>query len=84
MDHVRAMKYRRLALQEPDPERARILRLIADEADRGVLATSDWRMTKRPSTVKEERSAMHQSGPLKPDWNGMDDLAPGGPSGWRT
>jgi hypothetical protein len=83
MDHARAIRYRRLALQEPDQDKASLLRLIADEADRGVLVTSDWRTTKRPSPVMQERPAMHQSGQMKPDWNGMDDLAPGGSPGWR-
>jgi hypothetical protein len=40
MSDVRAVRYRRLALIEQDPERARILRQIADEADRGVLCVS--------------------------------------------
>lgn len=40
MTDSRAVRYRRLALAEPDPERARLLRLIADEAERGVLCVS--------------------------------------------
>lgn len=44
MSNDRAVRYRRLALAESDPEKARLLRLIADEADRGVLVTTD-RMT---------------------------------------
>jgi hypothetical protein len=47
MDHARAVRYRRLALQEPDHDKASLLRLITDEADRGVLVTSDRRTTKR-------------------------------------
>jgi hypothetical protein len=39
MTSPRAIRYRRLALAEQDNERARLLRLIADEADRGVLFT---------------------------------------------
>jgi hypothetical protein len=35
----RATRYRRLALVEPDNDKAQLLRLIADEADRGVLFT---------------------------------------------
>ena len=42
MDQARALRYRRLALREPDQENANLLRLIADESDRGVLVTSDW------------------------------------------
>jgi hypothetical protein len=42
MSSVRAVRYRRLALAEQDPEKARLLHLIADESDRGVLATAEW------------------------------------------
>jgi hypothetical protein len=36
------VRYRRLALQEPDKENAQLLRLIADESERGVLCTVEW------------------------------------------
>jgi len=39
MSSPRAVRYRRLALVEQDNETAQLLRLIADEADRGVLFT---------------------------------------------
>jgi hypothetical protein len=39
MTNPRAVRYRRLALIEQDNEKAELLRLIADEADRGVLFT---------------------------------------------
>jgi hypothetical protein len=42
MSNDRAVRYRRLALAEKDPENARLLQLIADEADHGVLVTADW------------------------------------------
>jgi hypothetical protein len=35
-------KYRRLALAEPDHQKAALLQMLADEAERGVLATSEW------------------------------------------
>jgi hypothetical protein len=41
MSNPRAARYRRLALQEPDSQKAKLLQLIADEADRGVLCTSE-------------------------------------------
>jgi hypothetical protein len=44
MSNDRAVRYRRLALAEPDPEKARLLQLLADEAERGVLVTAE-RMT---------------------------------------
>ncbi|MDQ1470564.1 MAG: hypothetical protein QOJ99_2044 [Bryobacterales bacterium] len=40
MSNPRAARYRRLALQEPDSQKAKLLQLIADEADRGVLCTA--------------------------------------------
>jgi hypothetical protein len=40
--HNRAVRYRRLALAETDPQNAKLLQQIADEADRGVLVTADW------------------------------------------
>ena len=39
MTSPRAIRYRRLAVVEQDNEKAQLLRLIADEADRGVLFT---------------------------------------------
>jgi hypothetical protein len=42
MPTQRAVKYRRLALAEQDQDKARLLRQLAEEADRGVLVTSDW------------------------------------------
>lgn len=42
MSSVRAVRYRRLALAERDPEKSKLLHLIADESDRGVLVTSEW------------------------------------------
>ena len=41
MTSPRAIRYRRLALAEQDNDRARLLRLIADEADRCVLFTAE-------------------------------------------
>jgi hypothetical protein len=40
-NHVRAVRYRRLALAEPDKAKAAILKQIADEAERDVLCTVD-------------------------------------------
>jgi len=45
--HDRAVRYRRLALAEPDKARAALLQKIADEAERGVLCTVD-RTLKQP------------------------------------
>src|SRR5450631_347712 len=42
MSNSRALRYRKLALQEPDKENAQLLQLLADEADRGVLRAVEW------------------------------------------
>lgn len=40
-NHARAVRYRQLALAEPDQAKAAILYKIADEAERDVLCTVD-------------------------------------------
>ena len=50
MSNPRAVRYRRLALAEPDKEKAQLLQLIADEAERGVLCSVDW--TLHGSTIE--------------------------------
>ncbi len=47
MSNPRATRYRILALAEQDSEKARLLQLIADEADRGVLCASEWLSTRQ-------------------------------------
>ena len=42
MNQSRSLRYRKLALQEPDKENAQLLQLLADEADRGVLCAVEW------------------------------------------
>jgi hypothetical protein len=51
-DRYRAVRYRRLALAEPDKAKAALLQKIADEAERGVLCTVD-----RKQPVPEVESA---------------------------
>jgi hypothetical protein len=42
MNHARAIRYRELALAEPDRSKADLLLMLADEAERDVLCTADW------------------------------------------
>jgi hypothetical protein len=42
MSNSRALRYRKLAFQEPDKEKVQLLQLLADEADRGVLCSVEW------------------------------------------
>jgi hypothetical protein len=50
-NHVRAVRYRQLALAEDDKGRADFLRQIADEAEQGVLCTVDWLDQAIPPTL---------------------------------
>jgi len=52
-DHDRAVRYRRLALAEPDKAKAALLQKIADEAERGVLCTVDRKL---PEVVGDKSS----------------------------
>jgi hypothetical protein len=66
MSDPRATRYRRLALVEADPAKARLLFTIADEADRGVLFTSE-RLYDRPSAVSRGAKENPQSRPQASD-----------------
>jgi hypothetical protein len=55
--HIRAVRYRQLALAEPDKAKAAILFKIAEEAERDVLCTVDRTslgFTRRPEAKKPE------------------------------
>ena len=52
MSSARAIRYRRLALAEEDKARADLLLKLADECDRGILCTAEWRSA-RPSRKNE-------------------------------
>jgi hypothetical protein len=43
MSNARAVRYRRLALAEEDKANADLLLKLADECDRGLLCTAEWR-----------------------------------------
>ena len=50
----RAVRYRQLALAEPDKAKAALLQKIADEAERGVLCTVDGKQPV-PEVASAER-----------------------------
>jgi hypothetical protein len=52
-DHDRAVRYRRLALAEPDKAKAALL--LADEAERGVLCTVDQTLIKSAPDIKSAK-----------------------------
>jgi hypothetical protein len=49
-NHARAIRYRELALAEPDRSKADMLLMLADEAERDVLCTADWLFEKWQDT----------------------------------
>jgi hypothetical protein len=53
MSNARAVRYRRLALAEEDRAKADLLLKLADESDRGILCTAQWRSA-WPSSKNEQ------------------------------
>jgi hypothetical protein len=54
-NHDRAVRYRRLALAEPDKAKAALLLKIADETERGVLCTADQTLIKSAPNIKSAK-----------------------------
>jgi hypothetical protein len=60
MSNPRAVKYRRLALVEPDPEKVKLLHRLAEEAEQGILVTGNWQRStalQSPPTLPENKPA---------------------------
>jgi hypothetical protein len=53
MSNARAIRYRRLAFVTEDEAIADLLLRLADECDRGLLCTAEWRSA-RPSSKNEQ------------------------------
>jgi len=47
MSSARAIRYRRLAFAEQDKANADLLLKLADECDRGILCTAQWRSARQ-------------------------------------
>jgi hypothetical protein len=45
---VRAIRYRKLAIAQQDKTVADLLLKLADECDRGILCTAEWRLAWPP------------------------------------
>jgi hypothetical protein len=56
MGNARAIRYRRLALATADKATADLLLKLADECERGILCTAEWRSA-RLSRKNEQRDA---------------------------
>ena len=59
MDHSRALRYRKLALQEPDKEKAQLLQLLADKADRGLCSVEWARQSPKINTPIKSYEVRH-------------------------
>jgi hypothetical protein len=62
MSNPRSVRYRRLAMVESDPAKANLLYQIADEADRGVLVTTEG-LYSRHGAVNEIDEGAKESPP---------------------
>ncbi len=64
-DHVRASRYRRLALVERDKATAELLNQLAREAELGILFTADhgWRPSAPPRLMQSGGSSRSPSNP---------------------
>jgi hypothetical protein len=62
MSSVRAIRYRRLALAQPDKALADLLLKLADECDRGILCTAVWHSA-RPYRENETPPKAGGAGP---------------------
>ncbi|OJY11511.1 MAG: hypothetical protein BGP05_14295 [Rhizobiales bacterium 62-47] len=56
--NARALRYKQLAFKSTDAKTAQLLRMLADEAERGVLVTTDRLKVKPPTpTIEQGRPA---------------------------
>jgi hypothetical protein len=67
MSSARAIRYRRLAFAEQDKANADLLLKLADECDRGILCTAQWRSA-RPFH-KNEQPPKAGDAKVRFEWN---------------
>ena len=71
MSDARAVRYRRLALAEEDKDKADLLLKLADECDRGILCTAEWRSAW--SSRKNEQPPKAGDARARFEWDPLDD-----------
>ena len=71
MSNARAARYRRLALASGDKADADLLLKLADECDRGILCTAEWRSA-RPFR-KNEQPPKAEDAKARFEWNPSND-----------
>jgi hypothetical protein len=69
MSSARAIRYRKLALAEQDKANADLLLKLADECDRGILCTAEWRSPSR----KNEQPQKAGGAKLRFEWDPISD-----------
>lgn len=62
LDHIRASRYRRLALAEKDKAKAALLSQLAHEAELGILFTADRGLRPSPTTRLMQSCGLSKSG----------------------
>jgi hypothetical protein len=71
MSNARAIRYRRLALTQEDKATADLLLKLADECDRGILCTAEWRSARLPRKNEQPPKAGDSS--RRFDWDPYND-----------
>ena len=71
MSNARALRYRRLALAQEDKATADLLLKLADECDRGLLCTAEWRSARLPRKTEP----LPKAGEARPrfEWEPYDN-----------
>ena len=60
MSNPRAVRYRRLALEQEKTAKADLLLKIADVSDRGLLCTAEWLLVRRNEKPPKTEDAKEQ------------------------
>jgi hypothetical protein len=71
MSSTRAIRYRRLAVAEQDKANADLLLKLADECDRGILCTAQWRSARLSSKNEQPPKAGYPNARF--EWNSSND-----------
>ena len=71
MSNGRAIRYRRLALAQEDNATADLLLKLADECDRGLLCTAEWRSARL--SRKNEQPSKAGDAKDRLEWNPLYD-----------
>ena len=71
MSNARAIRYRRLALASREKANTDLLLKLADECDRGILCTAQWRSARLPR--KNEQPPRAEDAKFRFEWDPLND-----------